>query len=286
MEYSNIKLRSYSLMKKLAVVLIPSFLIILVLLWLGLPLLMTVLWSLVDPENPWSYPDVLPPKLSFYPWVNVFSTSDVVKAIVTSFSLAATTAVLSFIISLPTAYVMGRYRFRGREPLKIMMLLPLVLPGMTIALFLGRFLYIIGLSQSYWGVALGHTLLGIPYMLRILTVNFESMPQDIVDAASNLGADRWTLLKEVYIPMVLPGIFAGALFAFIASMEEFNLSFIIGVPYIQTIPTVLFSFLGRNFIRPAASVVSLILMIPNLILLMISERFVKTEYMGAALGKM
>lgn len=284
--FSNFRLRSYSLTKKLAVILIPAFLILLIILWLGLPLFMAVMWSLVDPEYPWSYPNVLPPKLSLYPWVNVFKTSAVIRAISTSFQLAIFSAALSFLISLPTAFVMGRYSFRGRETLKVLMLMPLVLPGMTIALFLGRFLHMLGLSQSFIGVLLGHTLLGIPYMLRILTVNFESMPQDIIDAASNLGADRWTLFKEVYIPMILPGLFAGMLFSFIASMEEFNLSFIIGVPTIQTIPTVLFSYLGYNFIRPAASVVSLVLMIPNLILLIICERFIKTEYMGAALGKM
>lgn len=119
-----------------------------------------------------------------------------------------------------------------------------------------------------------------------LVVSFESMPQDILDAAANLGAGPWVRLKEVYIPMLIPSVVSGSIFAFINSMEEFTLSFIIGLPAIKTIPTVLFTYLGESFSQPRASVVALILMIPNLILLMIVERCIKTEYMGAALGKM
>lgn len=112
------------------------------------------------------------------------------------------------------------------------------------------------------------------------------MPQDILDAASNLGAGPRTRLKEVYLPMLAPSIISGAIFTFINSMEEFTMSFIIGAPDIRTIPTVLFSYLGEGFSQTRASVVSLILLIPNLVLLMIVERNIKTEYMGAALGKM
>lgn len=112
------------------------------------------------------------------------------------------------------------------------------------------------------------------------------MPQDILDAASNLGAGPWIRLKEVYLPMLAPSVISASIFTFINSMEEFTMSFIIGVPEIKTIPTVLFTYLGEGFSATRASVVSLILLIPNLILLLIVERNIKTEYMGAALGKM
>ena len=100
-------------------------------------------------------------------------------------------------------------------------------------------------------------------MMRILVVSFESVPQDLVDASSNLGANAFIRFAEVYLPMVLPGLVAGSIFTFINSMEEFNLTFIIGLPTVKTIPTVLFSYLGESFARTRASVVSLILLIPN-----------------------
>ena len=86
--------------------------------------------------------------------------------------------------------------------------------------------------------------------------------------------------------MLLPSVVSGSIFTFINSMEEFTMTFIIGLPAVKTLPTVLFTYLGEGFSQTRASVVSLILLIPNLALLMIVERCIKTEYMGAALGKM
>ena len=274
------------LTKKIVKFLIPAMLGIIFILWIGLPLLMAILWSLVDPEHPWSYPQTFPEALSTYHWVHIFKYTAIGEAIANSFFIAFATTILSFLLSLPTAYALGRRNLRGRETLKIGMLLPIVFPGMALALFLGRVFITLGLSQTYMGVIMAHTIIAMPFMMRILTVSFESIPQEIIDAAENLGAGPWVKLKEVYLPMILPGFLAGSIFSFIASMEEFNLTFIIGAPEIQTIPTVLFSYLGANFLRTSASVVSLILVIPNIILLIITERFIKTEYLGAALGKM
>lgn len=274
------------LQKKLIKFLIPAFLGIIFILWIGLPLLMAVLWSLVDPEVGWSYPQTFPERLSFYHWIHIFKYTSIGEAIVNSFGIAFATTGLSFLLSLPTAYALGRRNLRGKETLKIGMLLPIVFPGMALALFLGRVFVTMGLSQTYLGVIMAHTIIAMPFMMRILTVSFESIPQEVIDAAENLGAGAWTKFTEVYFPMILPGFLAGSIFSFIASIEEFNLTFIIGSPSIQTIPTVLFSYLGTNFLRTSASVVSLILVIPNIILLIITERFIKTEYLGAALGKM
>ena len=274
------------LMKKLLLYLIPFAVGSIFLLWIVLPMSYAVLWSLVNPEYPWSYPAPLPQNLSFFQWRHVFTHTNIIRAIYNSFFIALCTTGLSLLLALPTAYALGRRNIVGREVYKIVMLFPLVFPGMALALFFGRLLVMMGLSGSYMGVIMAHTMIGLPYMLRILTVNFESMPQELLDAADNLGAGPFTKFREIYFPMILPGIVAGSIFTFILSLEEFNLSFIIGVPRIPTIPTVLYTYLGQHFLRTRASVVSLILVIPSIILLLITERNIKTEYMGAALGKM
>lgn len=278
--------KSRSLTKKLMLYLLPFAIGIIFFVWIALPMIMALLWSLVNPEYPWSYPQIFPEHLSFYHWKHIFKYTSVVESIGNSVYIAVMTMICSFLLALPTAYAIGRRKLRGKEIYKIIMLFPMAFPGMAMALFLGRFLYMVGLSSTYTGVIISHTLIGLPYMLRILTVSFESMPQELLDAADNLGAGPWTKFVEIYFPMILPGFVAGSIFTFITSMEEFNLSFIVGAPVIQTIPTILYSYLGYNFLRTSASVVSLILVIPNIILLMITERQIKTEYMGAALGKM
>jgi putative spermidine/putrescine transport system permease protein len=160
------------------------------------------------------------------------------------------------------------------------------MPGMVIAMFLSRAFYMFGLAQTFVGLVIGHTLLSMPYMLRILSTSFEAIPQDIIDAARNLGAGKLSLVRRVLVPMVMPGLFAGAIFTFITSLEEFNLTFVIGTPTFQTIPTVLFSYLGYHFVRTNAAVVSIILMVPSIALLFIAERVLKTEYLSSAFGKL
>lgn len=258
----------------------------LLLVWILVPLGMGLLWSLVDPEHPWTYPQMFPTALSVANWANVFRVTNILGAVQTSFLVAPLATLLAFILSLPTAYLLGRCAFPGREAVKVLILLPIVLPGMVIALFLSRFFDQLGLSQTLLGLVIGHTFLGIPFMLRILIVSFEAIPQDVIDAAENLGASTLTLARDIYIPLIMPGLFAAAIFTFITSLEEFNLSFVIGLPEFQTIPTILYSLLGRSFIRTDAAVVSTILMVPNVVLLFAAERFLKTEYLASAFGKM
>ncbi len=267
---------------RFAVLLVIALLVI----WTAVPLFMAVMWSLVNPDDPWSPPAVLPPSLSFAQWEYVFTYSEIVKAMITSFILAPIVTVVSFVLALPTAYAIGRHSFPGKEALRILILLPIVLPGMVVAMFLSRTFYAFGLAQTFAGLVLGHTLLSMPYMLRILATAFETIPQDIIDAARNLGAGRLELVRHILVPMVLPGLFAGAVFTFITSLEEFNLTFVIGTPTFQTIPTVLFDYLGYHFVRTNAAVVSIILMVPSVALLFIAERWLKTEYLSSAFGKL
>ena len=91
--------------------------------WTAVPLFMAVMWSLVNPDDPWSPPAVLPPSLSLAQWKYVFAYSEIVRAVTTSFILAPIVTLVSFILALPTAYAIGRFPFRGREALRILILL-------------------------------------------------------------------------------------------------------------------------------------------------------------------
>ena len=64
--------------------------------------------------------------------------------------------------------------------------------------------FALGISQTFLGLVIGHTLLSMPYMLRTLATAFESIPQDVIDAARNLGAGRFSLVRDILVPMVMP----------------------------------------------------------------------------------
>jgi putative spermidine/putrescine transport system permease protein len=266
--------------------LLMIFFMIVLILWVGIPILMAVMWSLVDPKNPWSYPNIFPPSFSLAQWKFVFDYTNIGRALRTSYSLAPLAVLLSLVLSLPTSYVLGRKKIPGKKLFMLVVLLPIIMPGMVVALFLSRVFAAFGLSQTFFGLVLAHTLMSIPYMIRVMTTSFQAIPQDVIDAAENLGANTFVKIRDIFLPMIRPGLLAGMIFAFTVSIEEFNLTFIIGTPTFETIPTILYSFMGYNFVRTNASVVALLMMTPNIIMLFIVERFLKSDYLAASLGKM
>ncbi|KGQ50554.1 spermidine/putrescine ABC transporter permease [Gallibacterium anatis] len=261
------------------------FFVVVNFVWLVLPFLMAGLWSLVDPQHPWSYPDIFPPVLSFERWHYVWENTALKEAMLNSYTIAPIVSLIAITLALPTAYAFGRMEFRGKKIAELITLIPLVIPGMIIALFFSAVLIQLKISNPMIGIIIGHTVMTLPYAIRILSSGFSAVPQDLIDASRDLGASKLTTFKDVYLPMLKPAFLASIIFCLVKSIEEFSISFVIGSPDFITVPTILYSFLGYSFIRPNAAVVSIILLIPNVILLLIIERLLKGNYLSQSTGK-
>ena len=175
-----------------------TFFILANFIWLFLPFLMAGLWSLVDPAKPWSYPDIFPQSLSFERWKIVWETTSLPEAMFNSYTIAPTVSLITILLSLPTAYAFGRMEFRGKKLAELLTLIPLVIPGMIIALFFSRMLLDLNINNPFIGIVIGHVVLTLPYAIRILSAGFSSVPQDLIDASRDLGASKFTVFKDVY----------------------------------------------------------------------------------------
>lgn len=141
------------------------------------------------------------------------------------------------------------------------------------------------ISNPFFGIVLGHTVLTLPYSIRIMAAGFKSVPQDMVDASRDLGAGAWGTFCNAYLPMLKPSFLAALIFCLVKSLEEFSIAYVLGAPDFITVPTILYSFLGYSFVRPDAAVVSMILVIPNVILMIIIEKLLKGNYLSQSTGK-
>ncbi|PRX11520.1 ABC transporter permease [Martelella mediterranea] len=255
-------------------------------IWLVIPFAMAVLWSLVDPSAPWTADQLLPPAMSFFRWRDMWAHSGLKQALLTSYSLAPLAAILCIALALPTSLALGRIRFPGREVAKMLCLLPLVVPGFVTSIFFSALLFALGLQNFRFGaIVFAHAVLFLPYAIRIMTVSFEQVRQDHIDAARDLGASPWARFTAAYLPALRPGIFATLLIVFIQSIEEFAIAYIVGSPEIVTIPTLLYAALGQDFVRPNAAVLSLILVVPNVLLMLILEKLLKSANPTLSSGK-
>jgi putative spermidine/putrescine transport system permease protein len=251
---------------------------ILLFLLLGL----TAIWLIV----PFTADHPLPPAMSFYRWQDMWENSSLQTALINSYVLAPSAAISALLLATPTAFALGRIRFPGREIAKLLALLPLIVPPFVTSIFFTSLLYQLGLHSWRFGAILfAHAIVFMPFAIRIMTVSFEQVRTDHIDAARDLGASTWARWQVAYLPALKPGIFASLLIVFIQSIEEFAIAFIVGSPDFTTIPTLLYGTLGQDFVRPNAAVLSLILVVPNVILMLILERLLKSANPALSSGK-
>lgn len=242
----------------------------------------------------WAWPDLLPSTwwleqrdraMMPLAWDYVLSPySRVWEATINTVLIGSIVTVICLAICLPAARVLAREKFRGKSAFEFFLSLPLIVPEAAIGIALLMMFIRLGLAGSYVGIIIAHLIPTIPYMVRMLTSVYQGLGRDFEEQAMILGANRWQVLRLVTLPMLLPGVVAGALFTFLVSTNIFLLTFFLGQGQIVTLPTLLFSKIAGGTLDASAAGITLIVTLPGIILLIISERFIKEEAFGKGFG--
>ncbi|MDD7909857.1 MULTISPECIES: ABC transporter permease [Pseudovibrio] len=243
----------------------------------------------------WAWPDLLPSvwwleqrQISPFPlaWDYVLSpTSKVLEATVNTIGIGVAVSLLCLLICLPAARVLARANFRGKKRLEFFLSLPLLVPEAAIGIALLMIFTGLGLSGTYVGVIIVHLIPTVPYMVRMLTAVYQGLDQGFEDNARVLGANDWQVLTRVTLPMLMPGVLAGALFTFLVSTNLFLLTFFIGQGSIVTLPTLLFSQISGGAMGATAAGIALVASLPGLILLVLSDRLIREEAFALGIGE-
>jgi len=242
----------------------------------------------------WNWPDLLPSVWWWTArttartprgWDYVFSPiSRVLESTANTVIIALIVTLVCIVVSLPAARVIARENFRGKSLIEFFLLTPLIVPEIAVGLGILITFIQIGLAGSYLGIVIVHLIPTIPYMVRVLTSVFQGLSRDYEEQAQVLGAGPLRTLWHVTLPMILPGILAGGLFAFLVSSNIFLLTFFIGRGRIETLPTLLFSEVSGGRLDPEGAGIALIVTIPGIILLIMTERFIKEEVFAKGFG--
>ncbi|MEO1016618.1 MAG: ABC transporter permease subunit [Pseudomonadota bacterium] len=256
-------------------------------LTLFLPLLVAFLWSVVDPQTGWFAPDIVPRSLSLHHWEDALGDPSIIRSIVLSLLISTVVTFLTGILALPTAFALAKIPFRWKRTVEIFILAPLIVPGIIIGIGVGTLFLRMGLAYTVIGVILVQTIGTLPFMIRILAATLEAIPNDLLHAARTLGATPLKLARHILVPLAWPGFIAGGLLSFIRSFEEFDKTFIVGAPIVQTITVKLWAFLGgKIIIFPNAAVLTFILVMPMLVIFFLAERFLREDVLAAGMGKL
>lgn len=237
----------------------------------ALPFLPLGLWAF---SSRWFYPNLWPQEWGLRAWAYIFNTagSQITLSIFQSVWVSSLSAFLAVAVGLPAGRALGLYHFRGKNTLAVLLTLPVVVPPLCVAMGLHLWFIRLGLAESFTGVVLVHFVFCLPYAVFVLWGVFANYDPDFEDQARSLGAGIWRVWSRITLPMVLPGVVVAGLFAFLLSWSQYLSTLIIGGGRVVTLPILLFALMGSGD-RPVAAAVSLVFVLPALLILLISARY-------------
>ena len=188
--------------------------------WVLVPLYFLFVNALSSAEAVNSFPKSALPEfdlgsLSFF--AKFYGILDALK---NSLIVATMTMVMSIAIGAPAGYALSRFEFRGKATFRLLILMTRAFPLPLLALPLAIMFIRTGLDDTALGLAFVHTTLAIPFAVLITFSLFSGIPLELEEAAWTLGCTRLTAFTKVVLPLILPGITASAIFAFVISLNE------------------------------------------------------------------
>src|SRR6478736_5891376 len=222
-----------------------------------------------------------PPEGCSLQWFGaVLNNKSFVSGFILSFEVGITATLIGLTLAVPASLAIARRRFRGRGFANALLLMPLIVPGVV----LGASIYVfqieaeIATGLPLLGTTLGliaaHALIVIPWTSRLVTASLAGFDPVIEEAAKNLGATPWTTFRRVTLPAIRPGIVAGALFGFVTSFGNLEMSlFLVGAGR-TTLPIAILQYLEWK-IDPTVAAVSVLQILLIGIAMIVTDRYVK-----------
>jgi putative spermidine/putrescine transport system permease protein len=159
-----------------------------------------------------------------------------ISAFRNSLGIAVVASILATVIGTSAALGLVRYRFPGRDLVSSALLSPLMVPTVVSGVALLYFFSRIGLASTLAGVIIAHVVVTGPYVIRTVSASLAGFDRSLELAAMTLGAGRVETFRRVTLPLILPGVTAGAVFAFIVSFDELTVTLFVTGPRLATLP--------------------------------------------------
>jgi putative spermidine/putrescine transport system permease protein len=209
---------------------------------LALPIAVIVIGSFTAGERL-----AFPPDGLSWRWYAAFvSNPEFARSTWTSFEVAAMTSVATGLLGASSALALSRRQFPGNIFADALLMAPLGIPTIALGLAFLILYTAIGVAGSKLALVAGHTIIALPFVLRLIRANFVGYSWNVERAAANLGATPWQTFRHVTLPLILPGVLGGMIFAFIVSFDEIIVAIFLSGPDLVTLPVRIFTYLDQS----------------------------------------
>jgi spermidine/putrescine transport system permease protein len=204
-------------------------------------------------------------------YAKALGTPEALNAARNSLLVATGSSIVATALATMAAILISRYRFRGKQILLSISLLPLIVPYIVLAVALLLLFAALDVDRSLRTVGIAHTVIALPYALLIIVARLGGVSPSLEEAAADLGASYPTTLRRIILPIIAPAILAAWLVAFTASFDEFALAlFLAGSD--PTLPVFIYGQLRFASRLPVLISLAVLVMAGTLILAFIADR--------------
>ncbi len=217
---------------------------------------------------------VFPPRGFSLRWyANFFATRELTDALWLSLHLAAWTTAISTVLGTMAALGLTRYRYPGRRALRELFLTPIVMPRLVLGIAFLMFLSRTVLAGRFGGLLLAHVVVAFPYVIRTVSASLTGLDRALEEAGASLGAAPLTVFRTITLPLLKPGIIAGAIFAYVTSFDELVMTLFLAGPRLTTLPVQIFNYLEYTS-DPTIAAISVVLVLITTVAVLVTERIV------------
>ncbi len=198
--------------------------------------------------------------LSLRWFVELWNNDAIVRAFKTSVLLGSLTAAVSTTLGVLTSLALVRYDFRGKGLITTLLVAPILVPEVVLAVALLLFLRWLEMPKSFPLLLLGHVIFTLPFVVLIVQARLVAVRRDYEEAALSLGANAFHTFREVTLPLIMPAVFAGVIFAFTISFDDVTGTLFWKPGGVETVPTQIFAML-RNSISPEINALGAVMVV-------------------------
>jgi putative spermidine/putrescine transport system permease protein len=206
-------------------------------------------------------------------WFRVLFSEEFVSAVVVSLGIAVVATAISLVCGTLGALALARSAFRGREVVNMILLSPMMIPPVVKGLSFALYFVIIGLRPGWASLLVAHVVITLPYVLRVVYPCFHGLDRSLEEASRNLGATEVQTFWRITFPLIRPGVFAGALFSMIMSIDDVGVSIFLMTPDTTNVSVLLLTW-ANSVADNTLAAVSVALVIVTLVISTVAERWV------------
>jgi spermidine/putrescine transport system permease protein len=186
-----------------------------------IPIALIIVFSFNDPEGKFNFTWS---GFTLDHWSHPFAISELTDALLISLRLAVFATVISTVLGTLVALALVRYEFFGRRATNYLIIIPTATPEIVLGASLLSMFLIYGLSLGFTTLLIAHVMFCISFVVIVVRSRLIGFDRSLEEAAQDLGADPITTFRKVTLPLIMPGIIAGALLAFALSIDDFVVS--------------------------------------------------------------